>query len=57
VLFVMGIDRCYAETDWPLPDTRYRPFHLHSAGAASSVRGDRVGGHGALPVCGQKPAR
>jgi predicted acyl esterase len=36
--FVMGVDRWYTETDWPLPDTQYRPYYLHSGGGANSLR-------------------
>jgi putative CocE/NonD family hydrolase len=39
-LFVMGIDRWRAETDWPLSDTQYRPYYLHSAGQANTLQGD-----------------
>ncbi len=39
-LFVMGIDRWRTEADWPLPDTRYRPYYLHSAGHANTLHGD-----------------
>jgi putative CocE/NonD family hydrolase len=36
----MGLDQWRTETDWPLPDTQYRPYYLHSAGAANSLHGD-----------------
>ena len=39
-LFVMGIDRWRTEADWPLPDTQYRPYYLHSAGQANTLHGD-----------------
>jgi putative CocE/NonD family hydrolase len=39
-LFVMGIDEWRTEADWPLPDTQYRPYYLHSAGAANTRHGD-----------------
>jgi len=39
-LFVMGIDRWRAEADWPLPDTQYRPYYLHSTGQANTLHGD-----------------
>jgi putative CocE/NonD family hydrolase len=39
-VFVMGIDRWRNEADWPLPDTHYRPYYLHSAGNANTLRGD-----------------
>jgi putative CocE/NonD family hydrolase len=37
---VMGIDRWRAESDWPLPNTVYRSYYLHSSGGANSLRGD-----------------
>jgi putative CocE/NonD family hydrolase len=40
LLFVMGIDRWRAESDWPLPNTVYRSYYLHSPGGANSLRGD-----------------
>ena len=40
MIFIMGIDQWRAETDWPLPDTQYRPYYLHSGGQANSLRGD-----------------
>ena len=39
-LFIMGIDRWRSEADWPLPDTRSRPYYLHSAGGANTLHGD-----------------
>jgi putative CocE/NonD family hydrolase len=39
-LFVMGIDRWRTELDWPLPDTHYRSWYLHSAGQANTLHGD-----------------
>jgi uncharacterized protein len=39
-LFIMGIDRWRSEADWPLPDTQYRPYYLHSAGGANTLHGD-----------------
>jgi uncharacterized protein len=47
-LFVMGIDRWRDEDDWPLPDTRFTDFYLHSAGRANTAGGDGVL-DGALP--------
>lgn len=41
-IFVMGINRWREEEDWPLPDTRFRPYFLHSAGRANSAGGDGV---------------
>jgi uncharacterized protein len=39
-IFVMGIDTWRTEADWPLPDTQYRPYYLHSAGQANTLHGD-----------------
>lgn len=39
-IFVMGIDAWRDESDWPLPDTQYRPYYLHSGGQANSLHGD-----------------
>lgn len=40
MLFVMGVDAWRAEADWPLPDTQYRPYYLHSGGQANTGNGD-----------------
>ena len=40
MIFVMGIDQWRTETDWPLSDTQYRPYYLHSTAGANSLRGD-----------------
>lgn len=39
-IFVMGADTWRAEEDWPLPDTQYRRYYLHSQGHANSAAGD-----------------
>jgi putative CocE/NonD family hydrolase len=39
-VFVMGRNRWYAEKDWPLPQTRWTKFYLHSRGGANSLQGD-----------------
>src|SRR3954454_6446490 len=39
-IFVMGIDQWRDEQDWPLPDTRYTDYHLHSGGSANTRDGD-----------------
>lgn len=39
-VFVMGPNRWYAEKDWPLPQTRWTKYYLHSGGKANSIRGD-----------------
>ena len=38
-LFVMGLDQWREEDDWPLPDTQFRPYYLHSAGHANTATG------------------
>jgi putative CocE/NonD family hydrolase len=44
-LFVMGLDQWREEEDWPLPDTQFSPYYLHSGGRANSAAGD-----GTLPT-------
>lgn len=39
-LFIMGQNVWRDEDDWPLPDTIYRPYYLHSGGQANSRHGD-----------------
>jgi len=39
-IFVMGIDQWREEADWPLPNTQYPRYYLHSAGRANSSAGD-----------------
>jgi putative CocE/NonD family hydrolase len=39
-LFVMGTNVWREEDAWPLPDTRYRSYYLHSSGHANSAAGD-----------------
>jgi uncharacterized protein len=39
-LFVMGIDVWRDEESWPLPDTWYRSYYLHSQGHANTASGD-----------------
>jgi uncharacterized protein len=39
-IFVMGIDEWRSAADWPLPDTQYRPYYLHSNGTANTLHGD-----------------
>jgi len=39
-LFVMGIDEWRDEQDWPLPDTAFTPYYLHSDGHANAAAGD-----------------
>jgi putative CocE/NonD family hydrolase len=40
MIYVMGIDEWRTEADWPLPDTQYRSYYLHSGGQANTLRGD-----------------
>jgi uncharacterized protein len=39
-IFVMGANTWRSEDDWPLPDTRYVPYYLHSGGRANTRSGD-----------------
>jgi putative CocE/NonD family hydrolase len=39
-VFVMGRNRWHAEKDWPLPQTRWTRYYLHSGGKANSLSGD-----------------
>jgi uncharacterized protein len=39
-IFVMGIDQWRDEQDWPLPDTSYADYYLHSSGRANTANGD-----------------
>ena len=39
-LFVMGVNRWREADEWPLPETRYTPYYLHSGGKANSLFGD-----------------
>lgn len=39
-VFVMGRNRWHAEKDWPLPQTRWTKYYLHSGGKANSLKGD-----------------
>ncbi|GHO63636.1 X-Pro dipeptidyl-peptidase [Ktedonobacter sp. SOSP1-52] len=41
-LFVMGANVWREEEAWPLPDTQYRPYYLHSEGHANSTAGNGV---------------
>ncbi len=41
-VFVMGRNQWSAEQDWPLPQTRWTKYFLHSGGHANSNRGDGV---------------
>ena len=39
-VFVMGRNQWSAEQDWPLPQTRWTKYYLHSGGHANSISGD-----------------
>jgi len=39
-VFVMGSNRWRAAKDWPLPETQWTKFYLHSGGKANSLKGD-----------------
>lgn len=39
-IFVMGADSWRSEDDWPLPDTQYCHYYLHSQGHANTAAGD-----------------
>lgn len=39
-LFVMGSNEWRYEPDWPLPDTTFTPYYLHSKGHANTASGD-----------------
>jgi putative CocE/NonD family hydrolase len=39
-LFVMGRNQWRTATDWPLPETQFTPYYLHSGGHANSTSGD-----------------
>ena len=40
LIFVMGADIWRSEPDWPLPNTAYTDYFLHSDGSANTRRGD-----------------
>ena len=40
LIFVMGADTWRSEPDWPLPNTAYTDYFLHSDGSANTRRGD-----------------
>ena len=39
-IFVLGIDQWRDEQDWPLPDTSYVDYYLHSSSRANTASGD-----------------
>jgi putative CocE/NonD family hydrolase len=50
-VFVMGANRWRKSRDWPIPETQYVPYYLHSRGKANSLFGD-----GALDTARQAPS-
>ncbi|WP_395731128.1 CocE/NonD family hydrolase [Prosthecobacter sp.] len=53
-VFVMGRNQWSAEQDWPLPQTRWTKYYLHSGGHANSISGDGV--LGTTPPAAGEPA-
>lgn len=39
-VFVMGRNQWHSEKDWPLPQTKWTRYYLHSGGKANSANGD-----------------
>ncbi len=39
-VFVMGANKWHTEEDWPLPQTKWTRYYLHSGGKANSLKGD-----------------
>lgn len=52
-IFVMGRNEWRAEADWPLPDTRYTNYYLHS-GHSGSITSLNDGTLSALPPAGSE---
>lgn len=52
-VFVMGANRWRAEKDWPLPQTKWVKYYLHSGGKANTLKGD---GTLSTSVPGDEPA-
>ncbi len=52
-IFVMGENQWRVAEDWPLPETVYTPFFLHSNGRANSKAGD--GMLSLIPCMGEQP--
>lgn len=40
LIYVMGANQWRTEKDWPLPDTKYTNYYLHSNGNANTLNGD-----------------
>lgn len=41
-LFIMGENKWRMADDWPLPETKYTPYYLHSDGHANTLMGDGI---------------
>jgi len=41
-VFVMGANKWHLGDDWPLPQTKWTRYYLHSGGKANSLKGDGV---------------
>ena len=54
-VFVMGANRWREADEWPIPETRYTPYYLHSEGKANSLFGD--GSLATTPPGGEEPDR
>ncbi len=52
-IFVMGTDQWRTESDWPLPDTVWTGYHLHSGGHTNTRSGD---GTLSVEAAGAEPA-
>jgi putative CocE/NonD family hydrolase len=52
-VFVMGRNRWHAEEDWPLPQTKWAKYYLHSGGKANTLKGDGTLG---TTAPGEEPA-
>ena len=52
-VFVMGANEWKTASDWPIPETQYTPYYLHSGGNANSLFGN--GTLDATPPNGESP--
>tara|TARA_A100001037_G_scaffold141232_1_gene128082 strand:- start:977 stop:2692 length:1716 start_codon:yes stop_codon:yes gene_type:complete len=41
-MFLMGKNEWQSYSDWPIPDTKYKNFYIHSKGNANSSSGDGI---------------
>lgn len=51
-LFILGENKWRDEQEWPLPDTKFTKFYLHSQGKANTLYGD---GHLDMKAPGEEP--